>query len=120
MTSLSDKTINNALTRSNSAEIAGFAMPGRGKAVQMGTQTYTAPANGWAFFQASPGVANGYVSIVCNDNTDNYRQVAVRMQVASNAGMVIMPCEKGDEVGCNIQANGTIYYNVFFYAEGEK
>ena len=85
----------------------------------MSTTTYTAPANGYAFFEAASGVNDGYVNIVVNDGAQSARQVQNRNNLGGQAAALFMPVMKGDSVTCGRQSNGTIYKNRFYYAEGE-
>lgn len=114
MTSLSEKTINNSLTRSNSAEIAGFAMPSDTyETLTSGPtgSTYTAPANGWFSVTLSPGVSGGNVQIgarvanTCVSTTSGYINASC-------------PAKKGD-IATLWYGGGTIAGLVFCYAEGE-
>ena len=117
LSSKANKDMDN-LSATGKEKVANLSMPSS-YYVDMDSTTYTAPANGYAFFQAASGTNNGYVNIVVNENLDGYRQVAQRYATGTQVAMLVMPCKKGDSVICGRQSNGSINYNRFIYAEGD-
>lgn len=119
MTSLSQKSINNSLTRANSSEIAGFAMPSNSKVehLTLGSSgsKYTAPANGYFTISKGSGGAN-YMKF---HNTTNNLTIQVRATSSSQDVECFIPCLKGQEIEIKYNASGTVYYFDFIYAEGE-
>ena len=100
------------------AYLAGIGMPSD-VYEDMSTTTYTAPANGWVFFEAASGANNGYVNIVINDGTPSQREIQHRNNIGTQVTALYMPVRKGESVTCGRQSNGTIDANRFYYAEGE-
>lgn len=93
MTSLSEKTINNALTRSNSAEITSFARPDTTAAVSIANYT-TLTKNGFIHF-STPTITNSESSLFI----DNYR--VYRMSCAGSTSVqntAFLPVYKGQVV----------------------
>ena len=131
MTSLSDKTINNALTRSNSAEIAGFAMP------SLHYEDLQTTTGGRFAIEDAIAPANGYVLVVGKLNTvdrqggidvasdlpytDNLLYAVSSKYVnASTNVQVIVPIKKGYHFRILTNSGITwssIEYCRFFYAE---
>lgn len=118
MTSLSDKTINNALTRSNSAEIAGFAMPNSEAlhediTVKATGATYDpVDKNGYIMFFIRSTAAGQVVSLSANSViTSNWSS-------GGNQNMqVFLPIHKGEEFIAYY--SGSVQEMKFIYAEGE-
>ena len=99
--------------------ISGWGMPSN-KYIDMTSLTYTAPANGYVYFQASSGTNNGYVVIKVNDGESYFRQVGDRNSSGSHSSSLIMPVKKGELVTCAKEnSSGVVYTNRFIYAEGE-
>ena len=72
MTSLSEKTINNSLTRANKKEIVGWGLPDYSARIDLATgtteKTYQAPSKGWIGYGfLMQGNETGYVKV--NDVT---------------------------------------------------
>lgn len=127
MTSLSQKSINNSLTRANSAEIAGFAMPSdiyedltpvanHGLLLQ-------APANGYVFIYGS--MTNGVLAIVTSSaDQDTYptnaadKKILTGIETGSGDRASVVPVLKGDNVWQD-SSNFATYVCRFYYAEGE-
>ena len=126
MTSLSQKSINNSLTRANSAEIAGFAMPGSKYddfTWNANPNTQTAPANGYFFVDGLATISGSqYATASVNDKNGNFKYKMTNWYPQSQGFAFVLPVLAGDEVTFTIGPNlpQAIYYFRFIYAEGEK
>lgn len=113
------KQVFRALDYNDKSIISSWAMPSN-KYIDMTSLTYTAPANGYVYFQASSGTNNGYVVIKVNDGESYFRQVGDRNSAGTHSSSLIMPVKKGELVTCAKENSaGVVYTNRFIYAEGE-
>ena len=117
MTSLSQKSINNSLTRANSAEIAGFAMPSskyEDITLQTSGSEYTAPANGYYVAVLYSVNSNGYMSIV-NSSADTLQNVQSNNN-GPNYLSAYVPFAKGQKMSfwynTNVQMNSNCYFSL--------
>lgn len=118
MTSLSEKTINNSLTRANSAEIAGFALPSEEyEELTLGTSgtEYIAPANGYFAFSGRLSTS-GMEFILTNTESGlgNYTRTSANSQFTG----VFLPALKGQKITM-FRGVGSDWVARFVYAEGE-
>lgn len=124
MTSLSQKSINNSLTRANSAEIANFAMPSSkftNLALQTSGTQYLAAHNGYFAFGKQSTAGGQRVAIF---NLKNGSDTIIGTSIFSNGSgnnlMVFMPVQKGDVVNVTYTAAGSLSFFYFVYAEGDS
>ena len=92
MTSLSEKSINNSLTRSNAPEIDSWGMPDYTAKVEQSFGTeYTAASNGWLRFGG--GSASGERNVTLSIDGSNRCQV---WKSSTNTAIIYMvPISKG-------------------------
>lgn len=124
MTSLSQKSINNSLTRANSAEIAGFAMPSSKYeeiTLLANGSEYNAPANGYYVVAMYSVNSNGYISIV-NMTADTKENVQSNNH-GSDYLSVFLPVSKGQIIkfwyNSSMSFQTSSYFR-FVYAGGEQ
>lgn len=100
-----ESSLNNALTRGNSAEIAGFSFPDYNSGVTLGVNTYTATENCWVLVNMD---SNSYVvELRVNDIF-----VSAGGGSYANNDQKIFPLKKGD-VAKTYNANaGTLISNI--------
>lgn len=124
MTSLSQKSINNSLTRANSAEIAGFGMPSNffeELSYPASGDDVTAPANGYFVANAQTASNGAYVQLAIRNENTVYGTVASGDAWSGQSSFIkcFVPVLKGDNVGIyytNLTSDKKLY---FVYAQGE-
>ena len=119
MTSLSEKTINNSLTRANSAEIANFVMPSKTEneniTVLSSGSEYEAPAAGWFCGECRSSSAGHECSVYTTSASVGMTSYAT---VGSQYQISYCPCQKGDKVKF-VYVESTPQLR-FVYSEGAK
>lgn len=93
MTSLNEKTINNALTRANASEIDHWTMPKTSAAVDEPSSGFTAPSNGYVI-----ALSNSLLSKTCNIYVNGLlvAKWTISGSGASFQGRQVIPVRKGD------------------------
>lgn len=96
---------------------AGWAMPSNTSInLTLGASgtTYTAPANGWVFFEAWSAANMQFLQLVGNG------VVSTTWIPASNAGSIYIPVQKNDLITANYNITGALINFKFTYAQGSE
>ena len=110
MTSLSEKSINNALTRANSAEIAGFAMPDYTAGIVLtNNATNTFDSDGFVLIRSASGNGGGYILLKSGTETINYAYLAGSYNTLTYSQVAVA---KGDYY---LENTNTSYFDAVFY-----
>lgn len=124
MTSLSQKSINNSLTRANSSEIASYFLPSnKTEDLTLGASgtKYIAPANGWVWLDKSGGGSNAFIDCSVFDSDNNWLYSDSRYKPSSPSEIsILFPVKKGNEFTVTYNAIGTVYKFKFIYAIGSE
>lgn len=77
---------------------------------------YTAPADGWAYFETLPVTTIGYQAII---NIANGMTVESRTSLTQTRCVIMLPIKKGDRFSVRYDTQGTRTFR-FYYTEGAK
>lgn len=110
MTSLSQKSINNSLTRANSAEIAGFAMPDYTAGIVLtNNATNTFDSDGFVLIRSASGNGSGYISLSAGSERICFAYLAGSYNTLSYSQVAV---SKGDYY---LENSNTSYFDAVFY-----
>ena len=119
MTSLSQKSINNSLTRANGQEIAGFAFPSNHYVdMSLGASgtNYPAEENGYFVFSKKGSAATQWVTLGVFVNGTQAYKVGGPLGAANGTITFMIPVKKGYELNTSYDLNSTTSMFRFVYA----
>lgn len=105
------------IKRSDFKELSGLAAPS-GKYIELtllaSGQSYTAPANGWFYFNKAAGISNAYATMY----SGSIGQANVGPNTLSHV-IVSIYCKKGQKCTVSYTATGETNFFIFVLSEGE-